>query len=189
MMTREQFYAITERAKNGDEEAFKILIENKLRTILLQSMNILNNRQDAEDATQEVVISVYRNISKLQNPQVFNAWLHRIIINTCNTMIGKKTRRKDVAGLDDFYETAGDGDADFLPQESLENKEGREELRRIVESLPKKRREALKMYYFDEMSYAEIARSMGVTVSAVSTYILKAKRQIKKKYEDAKTRV
>ncbi|MDR1028508.1 MAG: RNA polymerase sigma factor [Clostridiales Family XIII bacterium] len=183
IMTREEFYGMVEKAKGGDEEAFRALIENKLKMIMLQSMNILGNAQDAEDAAQEIILTVYNYIAKLRDPYVFNAWLNRIIINTCNTILGKRVRRNEHLGADEFYVTIEDEDADVIPANSLEGKEDRASLRRVIDSLPARRRDAIKMYYFDEMSYTEIARVMDVTVSAVSTYILKGKRQIKRKYE------
>jgi RNA polymerase sigma-70 factor (ECF subfamily) len=182
-MTKEEFYEIVERAKAGDAAAFQTLIESKLKSILLQAMNILHNQQDAEDATQEIVLSVYNNISKLRDPHVFNAWLNRIIVNTCNTNLSKKIRRNESLGTEEFYVSIIDEDLDFLPDEHLAGKEHREKIRHIINDLPERRRDAIRMYYFDEMTYVEIARIMNVTVSSVSAYIVKAKKQIKKKYD------
>jgi RNA polymerase sigma-70 factor (ECF subfamily) len=182
-MTKEEFYTVVEKAKGGDTDAFRVLVENKISSILLQAENMLGNAQDAEDAAQEIVLALYNNISNLRDIHVFNAWLSRIIINTCNSFLSAKKRRNEHVGAEEYYMEAVDDDRDFLPAAYLEEKESYEQLRHIVEHLPARRRAAIKMYYYDEMTYAEIARAMNVTISAVSTYILKAKKQIKKKYE------
>jgi hypothetical protein len=72
---------------------------------------------------------------------------------------------------------------DAIPHAHAEDADDRETLLRIVSGLPEKRRDAILMFYYDEMSYAEIAEAMDVSVSTVSTNILRAKKTIKKAYE------
>ncbi|MDR3305418.1 MAG: RNA polymerase sigma factor [Clostridiales Family XIII bacterium] len=181
---KEEFYAIVERAKGGDEAAFKALVENKARSILFQTNSMLKNPHDAEDAAQEVVLILYKNISRLRNPRVFNAWANRIIINTCKAMLGKKDRRKEDFVVEEFYDIISDKDIDFIPSASLEDEEARDRIVRLIDSLPGRRRDAIRMYFFQEMSYAEIAVEMDVSVQAVSSYIAKGRNQIRKSLGD-----
>ena len=181
-MDKEQLYHIIEQAKIGDEEAIFALLESKKKSILLQAARILNNVQDAEDAAQEVMISIYNNISKLRDPNLFDAWMGRIVINTCNTLLGRNIRHRGDLSVEDFYQDIKESDPLYLPAESAENKEEREKLRGLIARLPEKRRIALEMYFLEDKSYAEIARDMNIAVSAVSSYITKAKKDLQKFY-------
>jgi RNA polymerase sigma-70 factor (ECF subfamily) len=181
-MDREEQRVIIEKAKGGDEAALWLLLEQKKKSILLQSARMLNNIQDAEDASQEVMISLYNNIAKLRDSNLFDAWVSRIVVNTCNTMLGKNLRRKGELSAEDFYIDIKETDPFFLPAESIEKMEENERMRSLIAKLPEKRRIALEMYFLEEKSYAEIARNMNVAVSAVSSYISKAKKELKKAY-------
>ena len=181
-MDRKELICVVERAKAGDEESLKLLLEHKKTSILLQAAKILNNIHDAEDAAQEVMISIYNNISKLRDPKLFDAWMGRIVINTCNSILGKKIKREGELNVEDFYFTVPEDDPLFLPTESMESSEEVAILKRYLRRLPEKRRAALEMYYLQEKSYAEIANELNVAVSAVSSYIAKGKKDLQKSY-------
>ncbi len=182
-MNSEYLCELVKKASGGDEQAFEELYKSKAQSILFQTSCILSNRQEAEDAAQEVVLGMYQNICKLRDPEMFNVWLGRIISNVCASMIRKKMRRKEYLNLEDFEENIMDDRTEFLPAEYAEDAEMRDRIMGVIHRLPEKRKMAVMMYYYGEMSYAEIAVALQVTVSTVATNIMKAKKAIRRELE------
>lgn len=183
-MSEVSLFELVEKASNGDQKAFEEIIRLKSRTILFNSLSIIGKYQDAEDAAQEVILKMYKNIKGLKNPKAFNAWMQRIITNVCYSMGRKKKSRHEKLDFEDYSDQLVEEEKEFLPHEYVETIESQNMLKEIVDDLPEKRRRAIIMYYFDEMSYSEIAYAMNVTVSTVSTNILQAKRTIKDEMEN-----
>jgi len=181
-MDKKEQINVVVKAKAGDEQAIRALLEDKKVSILLQAAKILNDIHDAEDAAQEVMISIYNNIKKLRDPRLFDAWLGRIVINTCYSMLGKTLKRSGELNIEDFYHEFRENDPLLLPDEFAENSEEAAWLHRYLNKLPNKRKAAVEMYYFQEKSYAEIAKELDVVIGAVSSYIAKGKKDLLKAY-------
>lgn len=176
--------ALVKKASQGDEAAFAELYRAKARSILFQAYRIAGNMQDAEDIAQNVGIRLYQNIGKLRDPLLFNGWVHSVVANESKRMLRKEITRKNMAlplESDDIFLT--EEKTEFLPQSYLENEEKRATLTETVEQLPQKRKELLMMYYYEDMSCAEIAAVTGMSVGAVKTSISRTRQEIKKKME------
>lgn len=79
-------------AKNGDSQAFSRMISSVKIKLYKTGMSILKNDDDACDAIQETLISAYKNLAALNNPEYFNTWIIRILINKCYDIIRKIKR-------------------------------------------------------------------------------------------------
>lgn len=175
------------KAMKGNQRAFEDLVKLKSQTILFHAYGVMGNYHDAEDATQEVILKIHDNITKLKKPKSFNAWLHRIITNVCYSMGRKMQSQHEQLGYDPMADDAiniKEEEKDFLPMEYLESQEEKSRVKQIIDSLPEKRRRTIYLYFFDEMSYKEIAYAMNITVSTVSTNIIDAKKMIKEEMEN-----
>jgi RNA polymerase sigma-70 factor (ECF subfamily) len=172
------------KATAGDKDAFFALYKTKSESILLHAMSILGNYHDAEDAAQEVVIKLYNHIGGLNDPAAFNAWMQRIVTNVCYSIGRKKKKHNDDADITDYENAVVDEDREFLPASYAEDKEIAAKLRQVIEMLPEKQHRAILMYYYDEMSYRDIAYALNSTTSTVSTNIVKAKKRIKTEMEN-----
>jgi RNA polymerase sigma-70 factor (ECF subfamily) len=183
-LEKETFTKLVQKAIDGDKDAFERIYDMKFRVIFYHAKKMLRDEEEAKDAAQDIVLQMYKHISKLQAPEAFNVWLMRIISNTCIGASRKKKRDLDVnAPLDDLPHEIEEGNKEFIPHEWGEHESVRESLRTIIEKLPKKRRMAILMYYYDEMNYREIAAALGVSINTVSTNIMKAKAMIKEEIE------
>jgi RNA polymerase sigma-70 factor (ECF subfamily) len=182
-MDYERISELAAKAISGDSEALGALCEEKARPILYHALKILGNRDDAQDAAQEVLIAICKGIGNLKDTKSFNAWVYTIVLNTCKGF-QKKRIRAGIKGNVEFREYEPiEEDRDVLPHAHAEDMDEKNILRRIVSDLPAKRRNAILMYYYDGMAYAEIAEAMGTTISTVSTNIFHAKKMIRKEYE------
>jgi RNA polymerase sigma-70 factor (ECF subfamily) len=183
MSNYERINELAAKAKDGSMDSLEELCREKSQSILYHAMKYLNDKQDAQDAAQEALIKICRGIGSLKDPSLFNGWAHRIVRNTCYEFQKKRRadseRRLPVLTGSEPVET----DRDAIPHAYAEDRDSMGLLLSVVAALPAKRRDAIMMYYYDEMSYAEIAEAMEVSVSTVSTNIMRARKAIKKAYE------
>ncbi|MDR0854296.1 MAG: sigma-70 family RNA polymerase sigma factor [Clostridiales Family XIII bacterium] len=178
-----QLFDLIIKASGGDEQAFEELYRLKLRTILFHVSRWIKNPEDVNDVAQDVCIQMYKGISKLKSPEAFNAWLQRIVTNECYRFTHKNRHKAGQANIDDYVDTIQEENKEFLPKESLESEELRRVLLDAINSLPPKRKRAIIMYYYDDMSQKEIAYALGISLKTVSTNILRAKKMLKEELE------
>ena len=91
-------------AINGNELAFDKLIISIEKDLYKIARMRLNYEEDIEDAVQETIIQVYRNIPKVKQPQYFKTWVVRILINNCNKIYKKNLLEKKVQYNENFVE-------------------------------------------------------------------------------------
>ncbi len=85
--------ALIERARHGDHDAFAGLVDDRLEGTFRTALAILGNEADARDATQEIFLRAWRNLPELREPDRFDAWFGRIVVNTCRSSIRGRRRR------------------------------------------------------------------------------------------------
>lgn len=178
-MERYSLDILVEKVSTGDKNAFRELCELKYAGVFYQAYTILGNHHDAEDVAQNVMIIMYEKIGTLRSKYAFSAWLHRLVANECSTVIKGRTRRKEDFSYDEETDLREENAKDWLPEENIENMEFEKILSDIIDRLPKKRRRAVVLYYYEDLSYKEIAEVMDSTVSTVSTNIMRAREDIK----------
>lgn len=182
-MENRRIEMLVKKAIGGNKDAFEEIVRLKTETIIFSSLNILGQYHDAEDATQEVILKMYKYIKNLKDPSAFHAWLQRIIINQCYLIQNKKKKKKETVGMDEMLIETIDEDREFLPQSSAENKEQRLMIRKIIKNLPEKRRIIVSMYYYDELSYKDIAYALNMPFNSVASELKRAKKTIKEEIE------
>lgn len=178
-MENKENIRLVELAISGDVSAFEQLYKDKSLMMLYFAYNILGDYHEAQDAAQEAVVLMCKNINKLKDPARFDAWLHKIVKNVCNEIMRKKLRRDEQIKEDDFFAAVADDDIDTLPKDFLENEEMKRTLMDAINKLPKMRKMTLSMYYFENMSYEEIAYTLNSSVPTVGTNIMRGKKQLK----------
>ena len=158
--TQDQAFAI--RASKGDVEAFRLLVQEHSGLVYRVALRILGV-EDAQDASQEVWIRVWRNIRDFRGDSAFTTWLYRITVNTCLSVRRKESRRgeREYSGdeMPFLPEPRGD-DAD--PEAAALGSEQREEIQAALGHVRAEHRAALVLRHMEGLSYAEIARVLGV---------------------------
>src|SRR5215210_3950169 len=158
--TQDQAFAI--RASKGDVEAFRLLVEEHSGLVYRVALRILGV-EDAQDASQEVWIRVWRNIKNFRGDSAFSTWLYRITINTCLSVRRKESRRGEREyGGDEmpFLPEPPGGDAD--PEAAALSTERREELQAALGHVRAEHRAALVLRHMEGLSYTEIAQVLEV---------------------------
>lgn len=183
-MTKSEWNKLVSKATKFNPEAFEEIVMQKRKTILFYTTKFVYNPAFAEDAAQEVIICMYKSIGNLQNPEAFNVWMHRIILGVCSRINSKNPFSDPIDEVENILLEEQTG---MLPEGAAELKEKQLHISNAIGSLPARQRLALTMFYYDEMSYKEIAQVLGVTVSGISSTIVKAKRSLKMKLSEKQT--
>jgi RNA polymerase sigma-70 factor (ECF subfamily) len=173
---------LVERVKNGEKQAFDLLVLKYQHKIVKLVMRYVRDPSEALDVTQEAFIKAYRALPKFRGESAFYTWLYRIAINTAKNYLVAMSRRPMEYDLD-----AQDSDG-FEVNPRLRNEDSpeliaqRDELQRTVESaisaLPDELRIAIVLREIDGLTYDEIAHAMDCPVGTVRSRIFRAREAI-----------
>lgn len=145
------------------------------------SLNYLQNHEDAQEITQDVFVAVYRSMDKFRNESSVSTWIYRITINKCLDHIKASKRKKRLSFFTSIF--GGDVEENTFrvfdhPGVQLEQKQAMERLFRCINKLPEKQKTALLLSKTENLSQAEIAEVMGLSVKAVESLIQRAKSNL-----------
>jgi RNA polymerase sigma-70 factor (ECF subfamily) len=174
------------KLKSGDEPNFREFVESYKHRVLNTCFRFVHNPNDAEDLAQEVFIEVYRSIRHFKENAELSTWIYRIAVNKSLDFIRKKKRKKRFAYVRSL---AGFGEAKkelqlpapSNPQTDLEQKERLQILNQALDSLPDNQRIAITLNKYEGFTNKEIARIMDTSVSAIDSFIHRAKKNLHKK--------
>lgn len=172
---------IVERALGGDREAFGEIVRRWERKIFALAFGMLDSAEDARDATQETFIAAFRNLGGFRGDAKVSSWLHRIAINQCIT----RRRRAKVRGETSLEAETEERGAQFAspakesPALSAEERERSVAVRRAVNALPPELRSVVVMKEFEDLTFQEIADTLGVPLSTVKSRLYTALKQLR----------
>ena len=158
---------IIQRVLSGDVEAYARLVDRHYDRCARVAVRILGNREDAEEAIQDAFLRAFRALDSYEDRERFSAWLTRILVNQCRTVLAR-TRRREAVFLDvdprELHLTAA-GSAPDGPWPELDH---------ALATLPVDQREALVLKYADDLTYEEMARITGAGESALKMRVQRA---------------
>jgi RNA polymerase sigma-70 factor (ECF subfamily) len=176
---------IVELALAGDDDAFGELVRRWERRIFALAYGILGREEDARDATQETFVAAFRNLGAFRGDAKVSSWLHRIAVNQCIT----RQRRAKVRGETSLEAQVEDGGVQFAatddvsPAEGAEGRERTAAVRRAVNALPPELRSVVVMKEFEDLTFQEIADTLGVPLSTVKSRLYTALKQLRLRLE------
>jgi RNA polymerase sigma-70 factor (ECF subfamily) len=155
-------------ARTGDLAAFELLMRQYERLVLATALRLLGNLEDAQDASQEVFLKLYRNLKKLENADHIPAWLYRVTVNVCHD-IGRK--RKPVASVDEAEPLAAADPPD--------DNDRRRALMLSLRRLSAHERAAVVLRDLEGLSTVEVARILGSSEATVRSQISQARAKMR----------
>jgi len=160
------------RFQRGESEAFDRLMALHTDRLYALAWGVLQNRDDAIDAVQEVFIKLHRALPKFPSSDNLGAWLYRVCLNHC---IDRKRRAKAprVDLSEDDWERL-EGPARDDPADHIQRSETARVIRRAVERLPERQRLVFTLRHYKLMSLNEIAESLGCSTGAVKAHLSRA---------------
>jgi RNA polymerase sigma-70 factor, ECF subfamily len=152
---------LAQRAARGDVEAFARLVQNHSGLVYRVALRILGH-EDAQDASQEVWIRVWRNVERFRGESAFSTWLYKVTVNTCLSAHRKEQAReaREYGGELSYLPIPPGGEED--PESTALAGERREELLRALERVRAEHRAALVLRHMEGLSYAEVAQILDV---------------------------
>jgi len=168
-----EYIEYIEKAINGDENAFSILIHSIELEMYKIARVKLNNEDDVYDAMQETIILIYKNLGKLKHKEYFKTWSTKILINECNKIYKKQVKTKKSIAIDE--NTNVDDSNDLFSK--IENEYDFNKLLYILNS---KERTIISLFYVDSYSINEISEILKITPGAAKTRLRRTKEKIKK---------
>lgn len=152
---------MAKKAAKGDVEAFARLVRAHSGLVYRLATRVLG-ADDAQDASQEVWIRVWRNIGKFRGESAFSTWLYKITLNTCLSSRRKEQAREAREFGDEFPYIPAPPNSEDDPETAALAGERREELFRALERVRIEHRAALVLRHMEGLSYAEVAQILDV---------------------------
>ena len=147
-------------AQHGDHEAFEALAIGASRRLYSLARLILRDAHLAEDAVQETLVAIWRKLPTLREPERFDAWTYRLLVNSCAN-VGRDIRRADAKVRL------------ITPNESMDDPTGqvadREQLEQGFHHLRPDQRAAIVLHFYLGLTAAEVADVMGIPVGTAKS--------------------
>src|SRR3989442_8257265 len=168
---------LVERYLSGDMTAFDEIMIRYERQIYRVCYRFVENRDDAMDLAQEVFIKAFEHLGSFRRESSLKTWLYRIAMNHCINHVKKHSQ--------DFVEvTEYTGSVRATVQSQLEDREQREQFQRLVKQLPPKQKAILELRNNEQLSYEEIARISGRSISTIKASVFFALEKMRKLIKD-----
>ena len=179
MQVGETAPAILARAREGDGEAFRALVEQHSRGAFRLAFRLTGNAQDAEDVVQESFIRAYRQLDRFEARANFGTWLHRIVVNCAmDALRSRRSRRTGaMAALDDV---AGElASVRPGPERLARSAEIEDKVQASLGALSARERVAFTLRHCEGRTIEEIGKTMGLRTNAVKHCIFRAVRKLR----------
>jgi RNA polymerase sigma-70 factor (ECF subfamily) len=173
------------RARDGDHEAFRVLVERYQGRAYRLAVRILVDPDQARDAVQDAFLKAYSSLDRFEGRSGFYTWLYRLIFNLCIDMKRRDRSGRHVEWDDEVARELAPGNpgsaepAGFEPARELLRGELREALAKAIDALPDDARRTLLLREVDGLSYAEIAESLSIPKGTVMSRLHHARRRVR----------
>ena len=178
--------ALVDRARTGDVLAFETLVNKYDRQIFRIAQHITQNKEDAQDVVQDAFLKAYEKLDQFQGNSKFYTWLVRIAVNESLMRLRKRRTGKMVSIDDDIETEEGSVPRDLAdwspnPEQNYGQAELAEILRKTIQGLPHGFRIVFVLRDVDGLSTEETAETLGLSVPAVKSRLLRARLQLRER--------
>lgn len=161
--------SIISKAKNGDKEAFTMLIEEHKVCIYKTALAIMKDEDDACDAMQEALLSIYENLQSLKNDKYFKTWAIRIVINKCYHIINKRNLNNEKVA-----KARAEVEANNFYEDNINKTEMEIALGKLDDDI----RLVIVMYYYDDLATKDIAKILNIPKGTVQSRLQRGREKL-----------
>lgn len=172
--------AVLARARQGDSEAFRALVERHSRSVFRLAFRMTGNEQDAEDVVQESFLKAYRQLGGFESRANFGTWLYRIVANCSVDLMRSKQARHDQTRAESLEEVVDVASAQTPGPERLA--ESAEIQRRVADALgalSPLERAAFTLRHYEGRTIEEISSTLGLGTSAAKHSVFRAVKKLR----------
>ena len=157
------------RCRAGDPAAFEPIVLRYQRVLFTVALRMLGDRDDASDAAQTAFVKAYEKLETFDEHRRFFSWIYRILVNECINL--RRDRHVQVDPTAELPDAA-------TPADVFEHRETSARVQAAVLALPIAYREVIVLRHFTELSYDEIADTLGVATSVVKSRLFTARHRL-----------
>jgi RNA polymerase sigma-70 factor, ECF subfamily len=173
--------AVLARARQGDSDAFRALVEQHGRSVFRLAYRMTGNEQDAEDVVQESFLRAYRQLGRFESRANFGTWLYRIVSNCSVDLMRSKQARHDQVRGDSLDESvvelpAADGPG---PERMAQSAEIDRRVQDALGALSPLERAAFTLRHYEGRSIDEISATLGLGTSAAKHSVFRAVKKLR----------
>ena len=184
-MMEESDAALVTRAREGDQDAFRLLVERHSVRLFQLAFRMTSNEQDAEDLVQETFLRAYKQLSRFQSRAGLGTWLYRIAANCSLDLLRRQKRRGEQETVEFDSEEAfpailSDAPA---PDQQVYHGEVRQKVESVMRELTPMERTAFVLRHFEGLSIGEIGSALGVGPGATKQSIFRAVQKMRRALE------
>lgn len=161
---------------NGDTNAFAILVDRYKDLVFTLTSRMLKNKEEAEEVAQDTFIKVYKSLNKFKGDSKFSTWIYKIAYNTSLDRIKKNKKYRNDVAIDEFTEHQIKTIDSAL--DNLELEERNQSIKDCIALLPNDDGFLLTLYYYDELSFEEISKVMGITPNNVKVKVFRSRKKL-----------
>ena len=178
-MRRPPTYDLVKSLKKGDISSFDRLYQQYYKKVYLFARGILKSHEDAENIVQEVFIKIWEKHNRLDENQSFESFVYTISYNTSISLIRK--RLSENSFLEEWYrrlenekQVVNEADYNDLQERTM----------KLIDQLPRRRRQVYRMSREEGLTYAEISRKLGISVNTVENHMAASLKFLRQHLED-----
>jgi RNA polymerase sigma-70 factor (ECF subfamily) len=174
------------RARSGDEDAFRRLVEGHSSRLFRVAYRMTGNVMDAEDVVQETFLKAYQRLKQFEERASFGTWLHRIAVHSACDLLRRRKAQPTIAGgatgSDEDWVAAAPA-AEPGPDRLAEAAQVQHRVARAMSRLSDQERTAFVLRHFEQMSTREIGAALGVDDGAAKHSVFRAVRKLREALE------
>ena len=183
--------ALLARLRAGDGAAYERWVRASAPRVLRVLRRLLRNEQDAQDATQDAFLSAFRHLASFDGSARLSTWLHRIAVNAALMRLRSKRRHPEESIDERLPRFDADGQHEHAPwawaargDAALGSAEIRKAVRAAIDELPDLHRDVLLLRDIEELTTAEAAAALGITIPALKTRLHRARLALRERLDD-----
>jgi RNA polymerase sigma-70 factor, ECF subfamily len=179
-MTASEAPAILARARQGDNDAFRALVERHSRSAFRLAFRMTGNEQDAEDVVQESLLRAYRHLGRFEARADFGTWLYRIVANSAIELIRARQSRQNRARMEPIDEVATMPASELpAPDRLAASADIRRRVAEAMEGLSPLERAAFTLRHYEGRTTDEISRTLRLGTSAAKHAVFRAVKKLR----------
>ncbi len=178
MQEKSDFELISE-FKNGNQEAFNLLVRKYQKKVYWIARKMLGNHDDADDVVQDVFVKIFKSLKDFRNESSFYTWVYRITVNFSISFLRRK-KMFDLIKFDEAFPATLKVNTNDNPILSIENQEMNTIIEQAIAQLPNKQKKVFILRYYNELPYEEISKILKTSVGGLKANYFHALKNIKK---------
>ena len=172
---------LVQASQHGDQHAFALLVQRHQQRVFAVSMRLLQDSEEANEATQETFLAAWQGLPKFRGDALFSSWLYRIAYNCCLRVLDLRTREHLLLEAIQMEQAHSEIEMEQQAMENIERHDQQVSLQKNLEQLPVKYRVVLHLRYLQDRTYEEIADMLAMPLGTIKTSLFRAKRLLKER--------